>query len=172
MWEIRFEHFVHGIVVLKVGQIDIALEAFFHRRSGAFQLLLDGLENLLGVHRNVARLVVSHARYENQIAVGDRAAEQRRILGLLAVAVDDPLGGLLLCLGGGDGGGGDRRGSGCAASKKLASIGCAHRPDLSGFLGAIIAFRIGSLALRIGPCTHIKCNTRSAGRGATASRFA
>src|SRR5262249_19046304 len=92
------------------------------------ELLLNLVENALGVHLDVAFGVIADAGDEHQVAVRDRAVEQRRLVGPAAVSVMDLLDRLLALRRGG--GGQPRRGSGGrrgrAALDETASIRWRH----------------------------------------------
>src|ERR1017187_8798929 len=124
--EAALEHFIHGCPVLNIVEIDVGLQDLFHGRSHALQLLLDGIQHDFGMGLDVARDVRSYTGDEEQIAVGDRAVEERRLgrwRRLLAILVKDPLGGLL---GLRRGGGPHSRRGGHATSQEIPSIGLFH----------------------------------------------
>jgi len=73
--EAPLENFVHARVVLQVSQVNVALEALFHRGADLFELLLDLVEHSLGMHLDVPGLMVSDAGDEDQIAVGNHAVK-------------------------------------------------------------------------------------------------
>ena len=72
------EHLVHGVVVLEVIEVHVALEALFHRRAHVLELLFNLVEHVFGVGLDVALEMRAHAGHEQQVAVGDGAREQRR----------------------------------------------------------------------------------------------
>ena len=73
------EHRVHPVVILQVVEVDVHLEDLVHRRSGLFQFRLDLVEHRLGMHGDVAGLVVALSGDEHKVAVGDPSREQRRL---------------------------------------------------------------------------------------------
>ena len=82
--EAALKDLVHSLVVLQVVQENAALQHLVHGRSGVLQRLLNLVQHVGGVRLDVAWKVRASAGNEEQIAVGNRAAEQRRGLGLLA----------------------------------------------------------------------------------------
>src|SRR5689334_3026783 len=79
------EDLVHAGVVLQVVQVDVDLEDLLHRGAHRLELLLHLVEHVLRVRLDVALEVRADAGDEDQVAVLDRPAEERRLLGLLAV---------------------------------------------------------------------------------------
>ena len=90
--ELLLKHFVHSLVVLQVVQKDAALQHLVHGRAGVLQLLLNLIQYVGRVRFDVARKMRAYSGDEEQIAVGNRTAEQRRSLGLVARVVDLLLG--------------------------------------------------------------------------------
>src|SRR5712692_3742594 len=79
--ELAQEDLVHAGVVLQVVQVDVDLQDLLHRRARGFELLLDLVEHVRGVALDVALEVRADAGDEQQVAVGDRGAEERLLLG-------------------------------------------------------------------------------------------
>ena len=86
--EAALKYFVHGLPVLDVVQEDAAFQYFFHGRSGILQSLLNLFQHVGGVGLDIAGKMRADAGYEKQIAVGNRAAEQRRRFRFLASVMD------------------------------------------------------------------------------------
>src|SRR6267143_5347232 len=58
--------FIHCSIVFQIVQIDVALEDLVHGGTGALELLLDLIQNVLGVRLDVALEMRAHARQEQQ----------------------------------------------------------------------------------------------------------
>src|SRR5262245_35412912 len=69
--EAALEHLVHAGIVLQVVEIDVALQDLLHRRPDALELLLDLIEDRLGVYLDIAFGVVADAGNEYEVPVRD-----------------------------------------------------------------------------------------------------
>jgi len=126
---------IHACVVLQVVEIDVALQDLFHGGADALQLLLDGIQHNLGMGLDIAWDVRAHAGNEEQIAVGNRAIEERRLGSrrrLLPILIKHLFGWLVALRRGGHRrhGRGSRRG-GDPASQEIPSIRLLHAISLS-----------------------------------------
>src|SRR5437588_9113889 len=90
------EDFVHRAVVVEICKINIALQDFFHGRSSRLELGLNGIQYRLGVRFDITLKMRADSGNEQQITVGNGAAEQRRLLGTFTVLPQHLLVGLFL----------------------------------------------------------------------------